>query len=273
VEEDTTYYYEVRSCAGCQGCDILSEPSNQVSITIQVGSQPTDEIANVSGIAMTDTDINEVVTYSIQISWDKYDNASRYEIYRSINNSENFEKKFDRTWQNWVADYDIDIFNSYSYYIIAYNNMDEQITNSSKIVTIDTWLPPCWQISPENNSSINNANFYFHIQPVNISNLPYGPILYAFTEIVVWDEDPEISNAVGYGFTEEDDLTLSQLPFVQYNPMFTNHLYGWSVTTYGFDVTYNDLNPDPFGFWDDLVAVSGSNYKYYFTYTGPDISP
>jgi hypothetical protein len=48
VTEDTTYYYEVRSCAGCQGCAINSKPSNQVNITILEEFIPENRVYNIT---------------------------------------------------------------------------------------------------------------------------------------------------------------------------------------------------------------------------------
>jgi hypothetical protein len=48
VTQDTTYYYRVYSCTGCQGCDILSEPSNQVSITVLDEYVPENRVYNIT---------------------------------------------------------------------------------------------------------------------------------------------------------------------------------------------------------------------------------
>jgi hypothetical protein len=259
VDENTVYYYKVRDRYN-EGWSNYSDPVDMIVKKVE------NIISNIKKVAMTETNVDGSVSYSIQVDWDKYNNASRYEIYRKVNDGI-FEKKFDRTWQDWIWDYDIDINNSYSYYVIAYDDMDNPITSPSQIVTIDTWLPPCWQITPPNGSSINDVNFDFYIQPVNITDLPYGPIVYAYTDISVYDE----TDLRQIGSAGTDDLTLGHIPFHQWQPMYNNHLYRWSPTTYGFDD--DNFDPDPMHYWDNLVAHSRPLYNYYFTYTGPDVEP
>jgi len=60
----------------------------------------------------------------------------------------------------------------------------------SKIVSIDTFLPPCSLISPLNSALITNPTPTFTWNPVGLtySDFPYGSICYGRSDLWVWDK-------------------------------------------------------------------------------------
>jgi len=133
------------------------------------------------------------ITYAIYVEWAKFNGASGYKVYRSVNWTA-FQLVYtevvssDYEWYGFWDD-DTQVGNIYSYYVIAYGPFGETVPD--KIVSIDTWLPPCSLISPLDMATITSPNPTFTWSPVGISAFPYGTIYSAESDLWVYDETAE----------------------------------------------------------------------------------
>jgi len=133
------------------------------------------------------------IIYAIYVEWAKFNEASGYKVYRSVNWTAfklvyTEEVSSDYEWYDFWDD-DTQVGNIYSYYVIAYGPFGETVPD--KIVSIDTWLPPCSLISPLDMTTITNPNPTFTWSPVGISAFPYGTIYSADSDLWVYDETAE----------------------------------------------------------------------------------
>ena len=184
----------------------------------------------------------------IELTWDAYEGATGYKVYRSIN-GDTFLPVYEETDSDWEwylwQDYDVVEGNSYAYYVTAYG--DDWETNPSQIATIDTWLPPCSLISPPDGVLITDPKPVFEWSPVGIklSDLPYGSICFGETDL--WVYDINTKDTVWWSFF--DDLTISNATYnqdEQASPLVLGHSYQWNSWAYGYDESGN------------LIAISGS---------------
>jgi len=194
------------------------------------------------------------IDYGIELYWDNYLGASGYKIYRSINGGDYkvVFKGIDYCCSCWCYFFDTDIEegNIYFYYITAYGGNWETIP--SEVFIIDTWLPSCSLISPQNNEVINNPNPTFTWSPVGLSNFPYGSIYSGYSDLWVYDDT---AKKTVWQRIFCNSMTISSITYNDdgyATPLVSGHTYIWSSWGYGYDENYN------------LVAISVSDYRVFY---------
>ena len=194
------------------------------------------------------------ITYAIYVEWAKFNEASGYKVYRSVNWTAfqliyTEEVSSDYEWYGFW-DNDTQIGNIYSYFVIAYGPFGETVPD--KIVSVDTWLPPCSLISPLDMTTISNPNPTFTWSPVGISAFPYGTICSAESDLWVYDETAD-KEAWWIWF---NNMTTSIAIYNQNGeaiPLVYGHNYIWNSWGYGYDIN------------GDLIAASESeDWEFYF---------
>lgn len=194
--------------------------------------------------------------YMINVSWHAYNEAVGYRVYRRVNGA-SYVLVLDGDapiGYDWYGFYDTDVIpgNTYDYYVIAYGCGWK--TESSKIVTIDTFLPSCSLISPLDGVTIINPNSVFKWSPVGISSFPSGSIYYGKSDLWVYDNTAE--EAAWYiWFNNMTTSTATYNQDGQAYPLVSDHTYLWESWGYGYDENWN------------LIAMSWSE-RWGFTYTG-----
>lgn len=200
---------------------------------------------------------NKETGYGAEIYWENYPYASGYKIYRSVNGEDYkviFKGIYDccRCWC-YYFDADTKKDNIYFYYVTAYGSDWE--TTPSEVLIVDTWLPPCSLVSPQNNEIINITNPFFTWNPVGLEDSNYGPIDFGATTLFVIDN---ANNKSVWQRFFNHDLTVSNVFYNDDNdakPLISGHTYSWWVEIQGYD---EDVN---------LIAMSYSKYRN-FTYRG-----
>jgi len=194
--------------------------------------------------------------YLIEVEWHAYYEAIGYRIYRSVNGT-SYGLVVDSeapSGYNWYDFYDWNVIpgNTYAYYIKAYGADWE--TDMSKIVTIDTFLPPCSLISPSDGTTVTSPTPVFRWSPVGVSSFPYDSIYEGDSDLYVYD----ITAGEQTWWTWFNDMSTSIATYNQNgqaSPLVSGHDYSWNSWGYGYDVNGN------------LIAMSFSEY-WRFTYTG-----
>jgi len=194
------------------------------------------------------------ITYAIYVEWAKFNGASGYRVYRSVNWTAfqlvyTEEASYDYEWYGFWED-DIQIGNIYSYYVIAYGPFGE--TTPDKIVSVDTWLPGCSLINPLDMATITNPNPTFTWSPVGVSTFPYGAIYSAESDLWVYETGGETSWWILF-----DGLLTNTAIYNQDGeaiPLVYGHNYVWDSWGYGYDQNGN------------LIAISASEeWEFYFS--------
>ena len=194
------------------------------------------------------------ITYAIYVEWAKFNGASGYRVYRSVNWTAfqlvyTEEASYDYEWYGFWED-DIQIGNIYSYYAIAYGPFGE--TTPDKIVSVDTWLPGCSLINPVDMATITNPNPTFTWSPVGASTFPYGAIYSAESDLWVYETGGETSWWILF-----DGLLTNTAIYNQDGeaiPLVYGHNYVWDSWGYGYDQNGN------------LIAISASeDWEFYFS--------
>ena len=194
------------------------------------------------------------ITYAIYVEWAKFNGASGYRVYRSVNWTAfqlvyTEEASYDYEWYGFWED-DIQIGNIYSYYVIAYGPFGE--TTPDKIVSVDTWLPGCSLINPVDMATITNPNPTFTWSPVGASTFPYGAIYSAESDLWVYETGGETSWWILF-----DGLLTNTAIYNQDGeaiPLVYGHNYVWDSWGYGYDQNGN------------LIAISASeDWEFYFS--------
>lgn len=215
---------------------------------------------NASDILLS-KDIDNI-GYLIQISWPAYQDAKGYLIYRSINDSEyvqilNWEYPY--SGEEWLGFYDSVASpdsRTYKYYLIVYG--DCWHTEQSNIITVDSFLPPCSLVSPENESTITEPTPEFAWNPVGLSDFPSGSIVRGDSDLWVYD----ITSKSGAWWCYFDDMTT---PNITYNvdgsaaSLVSGHNYIWESWGYGFDEDGYLIAMSWSENWDFTVDIEGSS--------------
>lgn len=127
---ETTYYYIVTAYAG----DIQSEESNIASATTDADEITVSAPENVDAELRSDD--------SIRVSWDKVTEADGYIVYRKASTESKYSVVLETSNPDltYCNDSAVNIGETYSYYVIAYAEIDGSTYNSeaSDIVTIAT---------------------------------------------------------------------------------------------------------------------------------------
>ncbi len=182
------------------------------------------------------------IGYFMGPQWEAYPEAEGYRIYRKINDS-NYELMMD--WDVSGPEYDDNIWfgvygevlypeiygNTFSYYIVAYNNSENWETVAGipleKTIDDETFLPPIYLNQPQLYSEVNDPNFLFQWTPVG-DILPYGDIIQGNTRINVYGDN------INYWPDPFNDFTTSQAPY-NGDALFSGNTYYWRVFSLGFD--------------------------------------
>ena len=201
------------------------------------------------------------ITNAIFVWWLSYSNCNGYRVYRSTNSSE-YEMILNWDTTGLTSDgfglYNIyiEIGNTYSYYVTAYNNTENWETVPSNIFTIEidneTFLPPIYLDQPPDYGSVDDPNYLFQWTPLG-DILPYGDIIQGISFIQVFEEDPFSSLWVEIF----SDFVTSQANYTG-GDLIPGNNYKWKVGT-------NGLNSN-----GQIVATSMSQ-EWEFTYTGTSV--
>jgi len=135
-------------------------------------------------------------------------------VYRSTDDSEyiqilNWEEPYTYTGEGWLGFYDrvSSADNTYEYYVIAY--ADCWKTAQSDIVKVDTWLPPCSLVSPENESTITESTPDFSWNPVGLSDFSSSSIVEGYSDLWVYD----YTSGSGAWSRYFDDMTTANVTY------------------------------------------------------------
>ena len=221
-------------------------------------------VSNVVAVYWTDhyPSNSQNIEQQINVFWDPYPEASGYKVYRSINGVTEAEPIYngpgeliyDKNVVQWHDLSNIEVGNSYSYYVTAYGDSWETAP-SQETGTINTFLPPIYLGSPSDGETINNSTPTFEWSPVGAN--PGGSINSGITELWVKDlTDDKVTWDILF-----NDMTTSNATYNQdgqASPLILGHSYAWEVTSYG---SVDDME----------VAISQSEY-WEFIY-GTSIAP
>lgn len=216
--------------------------------------------------------------YSILLIWpDKFPDATGYRIYKKVNSGGyvNFEREWLEIYEGdellpgydlpcpgyLYLDTDVEEGKSYSYYITAYYNeqewgSEELETKKSNEVTIDTWLPLCELISPDDDAADIESPPDFSWHPVGDSAIK-DPMKTGKSGIYIYD----ITAGQDVWWYEFDDMTKNN---VSYNndgkaiPLVNNHTYSWCTFALGLDTNANLMALSVSDFWTFKVKGSES---------------
>jgi len=202
------------------------------------------------------------ITNIIDIIWPAYDNCTGYRVYRSKNSSE-YSIILDWDTSGIISnrfglyDHDVEIGNTYRYYVTAYNDTENWETVQSNIYTIEinneTFLPPIYLDQPQDYGQVDDPNYLFKWTPVG-NILPYGDVVEGQTWLRIFDADTLSSL---WAPLYSDNFTTSQ---VTYNgdTLISGNTYRWYVRGYGFDAN------------GQIIAESDSE-DWEFTYNANNI--
>lgn len=197
--------------------------------------------------------------YDIEIYWRPYPNATGYKVYRSVGGDEYkliYQGKPEYDSYYWCGIYDEDVRydNYYAYFITAYGTDWE--TDPSMDVKINTFLPPCYLISPAGGAIITEPQPAFTWKPVGLtaSDFPYGSIVSCESDLYVEDSwiwevvwRPKFANmTTSSAFYNQDGKAA---------PLQADDTYTWESWGYGYDD------------YGNLIAISMSEIRE-FTYKG-----
>jgi hypothetical protein len=200
------------------------------------------------------------IEYAVQVTWPAYQDAKGYILYRSTDDSDYIQIL------NWEYPYNgegllgfIDIVSTadstYKYYVTAYG--DCWSTAQSDIITVDTFLPPCWLVSPENGSTITEPAPVFTWNPVGLSDFSSGSIVGGYSDLWVYD----YTSGSGAWSRYFEDMTTAN---VTYNDdgsaasLVSDHDYYWDSWGYGYDENDNLIAMSWSEDWDFAVDIEGS---------------
>jgi len=223
-----------------------------------VGTSDEDTVSNVVAVYWTDhyPSNSQNIEHLINVFWDPYPEASGYEVYRSVNGvaeaepiySGSGELLYDKNVVQWHDLSNIEVGNSYSYYVTAYGDGWETAP-SQETGTINTFLPPIYLVSPSDGETINNSTPTFEWSPVGAN--PGGSINSGITELWVKDlTDDKVTWDISF-----NDMTTYNATYNQdgkASPLILGHSCAWEVTSYG---SVDSIE----------VAISQSEY-WEFTY-------
>lgn len=243
----------------------LQRFEDRLAVLVEKGILKANINYNNASDALLSKDIDNI-EYTVQVTWPAYQDAKGYILHRSTNDSEYIQIL------NWEYPYSgevllgfIDIVASadstYKYYVTAYG--DCWSTEQSDIITVDTFLPPCSLISPENESTITELTPVFTWNPVGLSPSvidPYGSIVEVYSDLWVYDNTSGSSAWLRYF----NDMTTYN---VTYNndgsaaTLVSGHNYFWDSWGYGYDEDGYLIAMSWSEDWDFTVDIEGSSVR------------
>jgi thermitase len=248
ISDVEAYAITLQAVNSTSGSINISEFQNKIAQLQEKGILKTSNKFN--SISETLTRNGTATDYLIEVDWDSYSDATGYRVYRSVNGAD-YIKVFSGVDDDlYYSDWDVIPGNTYDYYVIAYGCGWE--TESSEIVTIDTFLPPCSLISPLDSTKITNPNPVFKWSPVGVSSFPYGSIYFGYSDLWVYD-DTANSRVWWPWFNNMTTSTATYNQDGQASPLVSGHTYLWESWGYGYDENWN------------LIAMSWSE-DWGFTY-------
>jgi len=254
ISDVSAYAITLQAVSSTSDSINISEFQNKIAQLEEKGIlKPSNKFNSISE---TLTRNGTATDYLIEVDWHSYSDATGYRVYRSVNEAGyvlvlDWETPSD--YDGWYGFYDADVIpgigNTYDYYVIAYSCGWE--TDSSEIVTIDTFLPPCSLISPLDSATITVSNPIFAWFPVGVT-FPYGSIQEGGSDLWVYD-DTANSRAWWPWFNDMTTSTATYNQDGQASPLVSGHTYLWESWGYGWDGN------------DNLIAMSWSE-NWGFTY-------
>ena len=169
------------------------------------------------------------IEYQIELRWNSYPEASDYHVYRRIDQgifSEIQGEIYEDDDEMEFRDENLDGVSTYSYYVTADTTAGE--TSPSLIVTIDTFLPPCYCTTPSHESVVTNPTPTLEWINMDIDNFPYGPLYFADNNIRVEDE----STGEEVWEFKIADFNVSSAVYNQDGeavPLIPGHIYEFSI--------------------------------------------
>jgi len=169
------------------------------------------------------------IEYQIKLRWNSYPEASDYHLYRRIGQgvfSEIQGEIYEDDGEMEFRDENVDGVSTYSYYVTADTTSGE--TSPSLIVTIDTFLPPCYCTTPSHESVVTNPTPTLEWINMDIDNFPYGPLYFADNNIRVEDE----STGEEVWELKIEDFNVSSAVYNQDGeavPLIPGHTYEFSI--------------------------------------------
>ena len=230
-------------------------------------------VANVRAKALT-TDIDGSIEYKVKISWDEYENAESYTIFRGT--VEDVLESIHTTDASTLEYYDneSDPSKTYYYAIIAKGNFGSGETPLSEIKVVN-FLPSCSLISPPHdpngNQPITDTNPEFRWESIGI-NLPYGVIDDIESVIEVYDltaADKRVWIEIIKDFTIDNVIYGDdpEWPGLQNDatPLEDGHEYRWYVEFRGYNVDNNVISYSRSQEWEFTYGEASSGPVHNLT--------
>jgi hypothetical protein len=232
-------------------CEVSDgEASDSKSVNISVINSVESTVSGVTAVASTYYPGGKV--NNIVVNWDDLGSFIHYKVYRSVNGTSYIETADAVSWpwpnssEYW--DYNVEIGDTYSYYITAYRVSDSGEsygeTSPSQVVST-TMLPYCSIDSPTFPCSNINCTEYnppvFEWTTVGILNFPYGEIYSGKTTLKICKLD---GTGKVYWSIDFNDLTTSNAIYNQ-DGQALPLILGWSnkyscdIKSYGYDKNGN----------------------------------
>jgi hypothetical protein len=196
--------------------------------------------------------------YGIIIWWQDFCEDSDYgfRIYRSID-GKSFEIIVEGTapiGYDWYGYYDNEAApgSSYAYYITAYGPDWESIPSDT--VTRDTWLPPCYLVSPTDQSIITDPTPTFTWDPgIDSTQFPNNSVIYGETCVLIYDDTFSRLNWI-YCNDSVDIATATYNQNGEAIPLENGHKYSWHAWTSGYDEN-----------WERIAVSESINWSFNYS--------
>jgi hypothetical protein len=184
--------------------------------------------------------IHEIITF-----WDAYEGANGYRLYRKVNDGSwntIYQGEGEITGENSdkreYEDFDIQLGNTYEYYVVAYGDGWETQPNFAT-GPLSQFLPPIYLNSPSDQSTVSDSNITFQWTP--LGGIPAGFNGPGKTELqlydintndLIWQILLENVTASSVNFNQDGQATTS---------LILGNTYGWRVRNYTFDQNMEDV--------------------------------
>jgi len=188
---------------------------------------------------------NSAIVHQINVFWNVYEGANGYKVYWKVNNG-NWGLKYqgegevcgENDEKRQIKDLDVQLGNTYEYYVVAYGD-DWETQPNFGTGPLSQFLPPIYLNSPSDQSTVSDSNITFQWTPLGGVPVGFnGPVM---TELQLYDGN---TNEMIWQIWLED-VTTSSMTFNQDAQAITSlmpgHTYGWRVRNYAFDQNMEDV--------------------------------